>query len=445
MNILIFGRALAGLGGAGMWNATYLILTQLIPFAKRAALFGILGVFYILATVMGTLVGGGFTNMSHTGWRWCFYVNLPIGGLTIALLAVFLPTCKVMLPFDGKPDDRAWWQKLATIDWVGAILTLAFVTTLGIGTQWGGVTKAWSHRDVIGSFVACGVSFILLILWSIFLGPRAMVPMSLFKSAHFSAVCFVAFFAYGACVNMLYYLSVYFQAIKNTSPIRTGVVLLGLQASICFFLVLSAKFGERTGYAKAPMVIGSIITAIAIGIYTTIGTNTTIAVTVGLEVLAGCGCGLVMNLMTVIMQAEFVSRKSMSLWATNVFNFWGFIGRIICLTVATNVFENKLKLSLYKVREPGMSVEIGTAILASPKAIASDIVPDTLRPTLRTLYAKAISDVWWVTTAVALCLVVSCLLLKDIRINSVNDARKTNTNAGSEPKPASGRAGPVEV
>ncbi|ODN74642.1 hypothetical protein, variant 2 [Cryptococcus amylolentus CBS 6039] len=426
MNLLIVGRAVAGLGGAGMWNATYLIGGELIPFSKRPGYFGLFGVSYILASVMGPLVGGAFTDMSDEGWRWCFYINLPVGGVVLFLLLIFLPDTAKLIPFDGQFDHRPTWLKLLRIDWLGGALSVGFVTCLGMGLQWGGVTEDWDDKSVIISLSFSLGLFILLILWSLWFGSRAMVPMPLFRSLHFTAGAWVAFFGYGNVVVYLYYLPLYFEAIKEKSATAAGVLLLALQLTMGVCLVFSGKLGEVTGQAKYVIVAGSCLLATGGGLFTTLKADSPIGRAVGFEVVSGVGLGLVLNIMVVLVQANYLDRPQLVPHATNLFNFWGFVGRIVSMSTATSIFNNKLRIGLSSI---GLSEAVEVQIAAAPSAIWE--LDASQRAEVLVQYTAAlVKPFWFVLGLGAMCL-ISSLFMKDIDLKAVaQQGQQAEINGG---------------
>ncbi|WVQ81540.1 hypothetical protein IAT38_003664 [Cryptococcus sp. DSM 104549] len=429
MNALIVGRAIAGLGGAGVWNATYLIGGEMIPFEKRPTFFGLFGVSYILTSVMGPLVGGAFTDMSAEGWRWCFYINLPVGGVTLAFLAFVLPPIAKMPPFDGHPDHRPAWLKILRLDWVSAILTVGFVTCLGMGLQWGGVTREWDDAGVIVSLVFALLLFVSLIFWSIWIGGRAMLPMVLFKDKHFATGVWVPFFGYGSVVVCLYYLPLYFEAIKDKPATRAGVLLLALQLIMAPVLFLSGKFGEITGHAKNTIIVGSCLMIVASGIFTTLTKSTSIATVVGIEVIWGVGLGLVLNIMVILIQAKYLDQPQLVPHVTNVFNFWGFIGRIVAMSTATNIFNNKLRASLSTI---GLPVALEAQVAAAPKAVWT-AVPAELRDAVLDGYASSIVKVFWVTLSFSLACLFAASHMADINLKTAaEEAKQARESANAQ-------------
>ncbi|WVF65704.1 hypothetical protein IAT40_000435 [Kwoniella sp. CBS 6097] len=439
MNVLIAGRAIAGLGGAGMWNATYLIGGEIIPFEKRPGLFGLFGVSFIVASVMGPLVGGAFTDMSGHGWRWCFYFSLPIGGINWLLLLFTLPSVPKLPPFNGRPDNRPVLMKLLRLDWLSAVLTLGFVTCLGMGLQWGGVTKEWNDPAVIVTLAMAFGLFILLITWSFVMGSRAMIPLSLFKSRHLAAGTWVSFLGYGVVVIYLYYLPLYFEAIKDKSATRAGVLLLALQCTMGPLLVISGKVGERTGQAKYTVVIGSCLMAITSGLMTTLKPGTSIATVVGFQIIAGVGLGMVLNVMVVLVQADYVKQSHLVPHVTNVFNFWGFVGRIISMSIATSVFNNKLRdgLKVLVILRSHVREEVA----AAPKTIWT-VVPEGVRSTVLDIYASSLVKAFWIACAFSITCILAACCMSNINLKEVADEVKAIREAsinGSYPMDSKGQ------
>ncbi|OCF44913.1 hypothetical protein I317_01192 [Kwoniella heveanensis CBS 569] len=439
MNVLIAGRAIAGLGGAGLWNATYLIGGEVIPFEKRPGLFGLFGVSFIIASVMGPLVGGAFVSVH--GWRWCFYFSLPIGGINWLLLLWTLPSVPRLPPFDGRQDNRPVLVKLFRLDWFSAALTLGFVTCLGMALQWGGVTKEWNDPAVITLTMAFGL-FAFLITWSYVMGSRAMIPLSLFGGRHlwwvlrlgiwlmiyFSAGAWVAFLGYGVVVIYLYYLLLFLEAVKNKSATRAGVLLLALQCTMGPLLVLSGKVGERTGQAKYTVVIGSCLMAIASGLMTMLKSGISIATVIGFQIVAGVGLGMVLNVMVVLVQADYLKRPHLVPHVTNLFNFWGFVGRIISMSIATSVFNNKLRNGLEVLVI--LRSHVREEVAAAPKTIWT-VVPEGVRGAVLDIYASSLVRAFWLAFAFSIACIAAACCMRDINLKEAADEVKAIPEASS--------------
>ncbi|MCJ1370763.1 hypothetical protein MMC20_001976 [Loxospora ochrophaea] len=144
-------RAIAGLGAAGIFSGALIIIANITPLEKRAAYQGMLGGMYGIASVVGPLIGGAFTD--NVTWRWCFYINLPIGGVTAAavVLALRLPPASM---FKNLGFRKSAWQ----LDPVGTVLFVPSIICLLLALKWGGTTYAWSTGRIIALLVIFAVT-----------------------------------------------------------------------------------------------------------------------------------------------------------------------------------------------------------------------------------------------------------------------------------------------
>ncbi|KAG8850141.1 hypothetical protein FRB96_000516 [Tulasnella sp. 330] len=141
MNVLIFGRALAGVGAAGIFVTTLCILARITRIQQRALLFGLFGAVFALSSVIGPLLGGVFTD--HVSWRWCFFINIPFGIITIVTILLFIKREHSAPPANPSVPE---WKRIMQIDWIGCLLSIGIITALLLPLQWGGVTKSWSDN-----------------------------------------------------------------------------------------------------------------------------------------------------------------------------------------------------------------------------------------------------------------------------------------------------------
>jgi MFS family permease len=277
---LVVGRAIAGLGGAGLSVGGTSIVSFTVPPAKRPMMMGVIGMTYALAAVLGPLLGGAFT--ANVTWRWCFYVNLPIGG--VAAVAVFF---FFNLPAASAPPQVPWAKKLLHVDPVGFALAMGGIVCFILALQYGGNTHPWDSGVVIGLLVGFGLIAITLVGWEIWLGDYAMMLPRLYKQRSLSTTAPYQFFFMGSYIVLLYYLPIYFQSILGASPIRSGVNNLPLVLAAAVFALAGGAVVMKTGRAQQVMLIGSMLTTVAIGLIYTLDIGTSTAKWVGYQFFVG--------------------------------------------------------------------------------------------------------------------------------------------------------------
>lgn len=197
--VFIVGRAIAGLGTAGIFSGGIVIVSSLMPLAKRPLAFGLIGSMWGIASVAGPLLGGAFTE--NVTWRWCFYVNLPIGGLAIGIVLLF-----VNVPRNPASIGASFWERILRLDLYGTAIFIPAVICLLLPLQWGGSTYPWNNSRIIGLFAGSGVMFVIFIGIQYWRGDRGMFPPLLFKSRSTIGAMIFAFFFGGGFFPLVYYL-----------------------------------------------------------------------------------------------------------------------------------------------------------------------------------------------------------------------------------------------
>lgn len=202
---LIVGRAIAGVGGGGVGNGSFLLIAHCVPPRQRPAFIGMMGSMYGIASIAGPLMGGAFTD--NISWRWCFYINLPLGVLPAVIITFFIA------PFRGsKKGEVSFLNQLKQMDLPGTACLLPGVICLLLALQWGGSTYPWKNGRIIALFVLAGLLFIAFIVIQYISGDRATVPGRVFSNRNIWGSAL-----FGSCVTagfflLLYYVSTKFQS-----------------------------------------------------------------------------------------------------------------------------------------------------------------------------------------------------------------------------------------
>jgi MFS family permease len=171
---VIVGRAFQGWGASGVLGGTLIVINYVAPPRNHPLLIGTWMAVFMLSTILGPVIGGAFTT--GVTWRWCFYLNIPIGVPIIVLLLLFL-----RIPKHIKPVPATWTDILLNLDIPGFFLLLASLVCLTLALQWGGQTKAWDDGSVIATFAFWIIFTAGFLVTQWLQGPRAMTPISILK------------------------------------------------------------------------------------------------------------------------------------------------------------------------------------------------------------------------------------------------------------------------
>lgn len=293
---LIVGRAVAGAGGAGIASGAYTIIAFSAPPKQRPAFTGLLGATYGCASVIGPLLGGVFTE--KISWRWCFYINLPIGGVSAAIILFTF-----VAPRSADPIKADLKEKLLQMDLLGTFTIMAAVVCYLLALQWGGVTKSWGSADVIGTLVGFVLLIIAFIVIEVLMGERALLQGRLLKKRIIIVVCVYVVFLAGSFFMLLYYLPIYFQSVDGTSPSQSGIRNIPLVIAASLFTIVSGGLITVYGHYVPLMIIASILATVGSGLIYTLGINTASSHWIGFQVVVGVGLGLGLQIPVIVAQS----------------------------------------------------------------------------------------------------------------------------------------------
>lgn len=346
----IIGRAVAGTGSSGIFSGAIIIIMNLVPLHKRPILQGMVGAIFGISSVVGPLLGGVFTT--KVSWRWCFYINLPIGGAVITILALVLHLPK------AKKAGTPWRQQVLQLDPVGTIFFVSGIVCLLLALQWGGSTYSWDDGRIIALlvlFVVCITVFIGVQIWK---KETATVPPRIVTQRSIAAAMWSQFCVGSAMMTLVYYVPIWFQAIKDVSAIRSGIDTLPLLLSLVVSSISAGFLVSKVGYYTPFMIANSIIMSIGAGLITTWTPDTLHPKWIGYQFVFGFGLGMGMQQASLAAQAV-LSRKDAPIGIALVM-FCQQLGGAVFVSVGQSVFTNQLVKGLKNVAGISPDVVVNT-------------------------------------------------------------------------------------
>jgi EmrB/QacA subfamily drug resistance transporter len=417
MNVLIFGRAFQGVGASGIFISILTLLSQVTRLEQRPLLFGSFGGVFALASVIGPLLGGVFTD--RVTWRWCFYINLPFGAISVLAVLLFLPSHPP--PENKLYVGKTMAQKWLLMDWVGSVLSVGMITSLLLPLQWGGVSREWNDRVVIALFVTFAVLFGLFIGWEWYKKEHAMMPLFLFKRRTQVGAGLATFFMMIAFLAASYYLPFFYQA-KGRSAQQSGIDIIPYMLGAVIASFASGGIVNGTGHYLAYLLVGPVIGAVGAGLLFTIDEFTSNARLIGYQIIFGVGLGMAFQLPVMAIQAEYAKKPELIPQASSLLTFFQLLGGVIGIAIAGTIFNNQL------VKELGAYADqIPPDVLKAVKQSVTVIfqLPEALQGPVVHAYVKSLDYVFIFCVPVAALTTVFALLIKNWNMKE----RGANMNA----------------
>lgn len=411
MNVLIGGRVLAGIGGGGVQTVTFIIITEVLPMHKRPLGMALVATVFAVASVLGPLVGGAFT--SNVSWRWCFYINLPIGGLAFALFAA---------TFNPPKAKGSLKQKLLLIDYPGVVLLSGGLVVFLLALTFGASAQyAWTSAAVIACFVVGGAVTILYFVWNFCFSKNPMFPWEVVRVIPVEAASIALFGGFGFFMSAVLYLSVYFQVIHDASAWRSGVDLLPLIISVVITSFSTGILVKKTRFVKPFAIFGASVGMIGCGLLVLLEVDSPTSKKIGLLIPAGVGIGSLMQSCIIAGQLEAPKGPGGVIMATTLINFCRSFGGALSSNLADVVYStsflNHVKPALAKQPQAVINelanVDI-EALINSTEAM--DRLSLAARAFLKLQMMKAIRDTFYMNLGFAALTLIAVMFVTNKRL-----------------------------
>ncbi|KAJ7511278.1 putative MFS multidrug transporter [Mycena galericulata] len=388
-NALIVGRAIAGLGGAGLSTGCNIIVCNAVPLQKRSMYLGIIGGVYWAGSVAGPIIGGALTDT--VSWRWCFYVNLILGA-PIVLIIVFL--------FDA-PGEQLPAQELRLAEHMqrfdpwGTAAFIPSIICLLLALQWGGSKYPWSNARIIVLLVMFAVLIAVFAVIQVRKQEGATLPPRILQRRGVLTASWFAFALSGSFLTLVYLLPIYFQAVQGVSPTQSGINNLPMALGIVFAAVFAGFAINAVGYFTPFMIACSGLTTVGAGLFTTFSVHTPKARWIGYQALYGIGVGLGIQQPLIGVQTALEAQDIPAGVALVLFS------QTIGATVFVSVSQNVLRSTLLSGLARAVPSVDRSAVLGAGATGVRALVDPVLLPAVLRVYNSALVSAYYVAVAMA--------------------------------------------
>ncbi|KAF2231647.1 MFS transporter [Viridothelium virens] len=425
--ILIFGRALVGLGSAGISSGTLPIISHYVPVRQRFTHTTIMTAASGIAFLVGPLIGGAFTV--HISWRWCFFINLPLG-----LLELLTELPKKMKTNRGSLRLFVhWFMKLERFGLFATFIDIPGIVCLLLALSWGGTTYTWSDWRIILLFVLYAILIMTSIAMQAWRKEYAISPFALGQRSIYAGLGFA--FCMSAAFSIInYYMPIWFQAVKGASPTNSGVMSLPLVISVPVLSIMVRSAIMHVGYYMPFMIASSIFMSAGAGLLTTLRPNTGQEAWIGYLVLFGTGVGLGMQLSVIAVQTVLLltvpSEGEVLIMSAR------HLGDAIFISIGQNIFENRLVSNLRSMQPDVNAPQIGSFGTTTMR----NLFPAESLPKVLTAYNSAINQALYTAVGIAALSTIGSLLMKPTLSRTQLDEMKVTSVDMNEYKVAMRRS-----
>ena len=376
MTELILFRAIQGLGGGGLMVSAQAAIGDVVSPRERGRYMGLFGAVFGVSSVAGPLIGGFFT--SALTWRWIFYINIPLGVLALAALAVSLPGAKERVSH--------------SIDYAGAVLLAVGLSAIVLLTTLGGTTYAWASPEIV-ALGAVGVAGLALFVWAESRAAEPILPLHLFRNSVFRITGAIGFVIGFALFGALTYLPLFQQVVRGDSPTESGLQLVPVMAGVLIGSIGSGQIITATGRYKAFPIAGTAIAAVGMLLLSRLDAGTSTLYGVFAMFVMGLGLGLVMQVLVLAVQ-NAVDYAELGV-ATSGATLFRSMGGALGTAVLGAIFTHRLAGEL--AGTPAADVGSGAV---DPSAL--DSLPAAVRDPYIGAFTDSLSTLFLVATAIVL-------------------------------------------
>ena len=390
IEVLIAARAIQGLGGGGLIILSQAAIADVVPARERGKYMGVMGGVFAVSSVAGPLLGGFFTE--GPGWRWVFWINIPLGLLALAGAVLFLKLPR----HSGRPR----------LDIGGMVLLAVATTCLVLFATWGGGKYAWTDPVLLGLIAGTLVTAAAFVAVERRTA-EPIIPMHLFAERNFNLTTVAGLLIGVAMFGAIGYMPTYLQMVHGVDATDSGLLMIPMMGALLVTSIVSGALVSRTGRYKWMPIAGSVVVAAGLVLLSTLTAEAPLwRLCADLAVL-GLGLGLSMQILVLIVQNTFPLRQVGTATASN--NYFRQIGATLGSAVVGSVFAGRLADLLAQRLPAQAGGATGGTNSLTPAVVAS--LPEAIRTPIITSYNDALTPIFlWIAPLALLAAVLLCFV-----------------------------------
>lgn len=391
---LVAARVVQGIGGGGLMILSQAAIADVIPARERGRYMGYMGAVFAVSSVAGPLLGGWLTE--GPGWRWAFWLTLPLGAAAILATVFFL-----------KLPPRRTAEKVS-IDYLGMSLLAAATTSVVLVCTWGGHLYDWASPQIIG-LIAAAVALAALFVIAERAAVQPIIPMSLFADRNFTLSTVAALLIGVMMFGAIGYFPTYLQMVTGVSATQAGLLMTPMMGTLLLASILSGRAVSRTGRYKRFPLIGSAIMGLGLGLISMLKVDSPIWWMCTVLGVFGIGIGLSNQILTLIVQNS-VPNKIVGT-ATAASNFFRQVGATIGSAIVGSMFVQRLGELIAEKLPDAAQLGGGGSNSLTPDAVAH--LPEAIRVPIIESYNEALLPIFLFMIPLAVIAFVVLLFVKE--------------------------------
>ncbi|MEV7438233.1 MDR family MFS transporter [Streptomyces griseoviridis] len=395
MGELIGFRAVQGLGAGGLMVGVMAIIGDLIPPRERGKYQGMMAGVMAIAMIGGPLVGGTITD--NWGWRWAFYINLPLGVVALGLISAVLHL----------PKKRS----KAGIDYLGVVLLTVGITSTVLVTTWGGSEYAWGSArimELIGIGVATLVGFVF---WQT-KAAEPVLPLHIFRSRNFTLMSLIGFITGFVMFGATLFLPLYQQAVQGASATNSGLLLLPMLGAMLVTSMVAGRVTTNTGKYKVFPIAGSVLMIVGLYLLSTMDTGTSRFTSGVFMAVVGLGMGCLMQI-TMLVAQNSVDMKDMGV-ASSSTTLFRTLGSSFGVAVMGALFNNRVQdVMSERAGALGSKITEKSAQLDAPSLAK---LPAAVREAYQDAVSSGTHSAFLLGSVVAVLALVAAVFVKEVAL-----------------------------